>query len=177
MDTFIEILLKKKTTGWDFLAMAGIAVLAGVLTFIMIFILLPMFSVFASIIFLLFVGVIYGAYKWITSFKVEYEYILVNGEMDVDKIVDKKSRNRLTTVKLREMEAFGVYKNSTAVQKYMNNREVKKVFACTYKNDEGVYYAVYFEKTDKKLLLFNPNEKMLNVIKKVNPLKVQEFEI
>ena len=177
MDTFIEFMVIKKKSGQDYLAMAGIAVLASLLAFILFFIVMPLSGAFASIVFLLLVGVIYFAFKWIMSFNEEFEYSLVNNEIDIDKIMDRKKRKRLTTVNVRQLDEFGVCKNSRELQKHLNDSNIKKIYACSGKDDEGVYYALYTDKEKRTLLLFNPNEKMVNVIKKLNPLKVNQFEL
>lgn len=44
-------------------------------------------------------GSLYGGYILITNMSVEYEYIVTNGEMDIDKIIAKRRRKRLITVK------------------------------------------------------------------------------
>lgn len=177
MDTFIEILVKKKRTAADYLKMIGLTVLASILIFIMFFIVMPMFRFLGSIIFLVIVGLAYLAYKLVTSFNVEYEYALVNDEMDIDKIVDRKRRKRLTTVNIRGIDAFGQCKSSGLLDGYMKNSNIKKIFACSEKNDDGVYYALYSEKEQRMLILFNPNNEIIDIIKKKNPLKVNEFEI
>ncbi len=177
MDTFVEIMVKKKKTMKDFLLMMGCSLLSGILFFIMFFIVMPAFSAFASIIFLAIAGIVYGAYKLIKSFNVEFEYVLTNDEIDVDKIIDRKRRKRLTVVKLRTLDGFGLCRDSRVLRGYMNDSNIKKVYACTDKDDEGVYYALYPEKEGKTLLLFNPNDKILDAVKKFNPFKIREFEI
>ena len=176
MDTFIEYLVKKRRTSKDVLAMVGIAILTGVATFLM-FILMAMFQAFSSIIFLLFAGCVYFAYRWFTSFNVEYEYSLVNTEMDVEKIVAQRKRKRLVTFKIRGLEGFGLCKNSRALRGYLENSNIKKIYACTDISDEGVYYALCETEEKKTLLLFNPSEKMVEAIKKQNPRKINEFEL
>ena len=176
MDTFIEYLVKKKRTSADFLAMIGIAVIASILIFVL-FLLMQVFASFGSIVFLLMVGVGYGAYILITSFNTEFEYVLVNNEIDVDKIINQRKRKRLTTINVKSIEEFGVFKNSRVASRHIENGSVKKIYACTDKNDDGVYYALYSERESKMLILFNPHQKMVDEIIKKNPLKKQNFEI
>ena len=87
MDVFIEYMVKKQNTGKDillkiFYAGASVVILVG--SFLFIPLLGQMFSMFAPLIGF---GAVFGAWYLITSMNVEYEYILTNGEMDVDKIV------------------------------------------------------------------------------------------
>ena len=176
MDTFVEYLVKKKRTGKDVLAMAGIAVIAAVVTFAM-FILMGLFGSLGSIIFLLYAGAIYFIYRWFTSFNIEFEYSLVNNEMDVDKIICQRKRKRLTTVNVRGVEGFGLCKGSRALRGHLNNQGINKIYACSDMEDEGVYYLLYANEEKRTLLLFNPSEKMVDAIKKQNPRKLNEFEL
>ncbi|UKI37385.1 MAG: DUF6106 family protein [Clostridiales bacterium] len=49
---------------------------------------------FSSFVLLIDAGVVYGAYILITHFNVEYEYILTNGDIDIDKIIAKKKEKK-----------------------------------------------------------------------------------
>lgn len=138
--------------------------------FIVFFGLMAVAPQFASIILLLVAGIIYGIYFLITSFNVEFEYSMVNDEIDVDKIINVKRRKRLTTVGVRGLEAFGK-KGDGEYEGYMRNAGVEKVYACRDISENDIYYAVYLEKEKRKMIVFNPNEKMLDAIKKRNPFK------
>ena len=168
---FIEELIRKKKTPSDYLAVFGVLLLGAVLaTFLLAFI-LPMFLGFGTVVLLLVVAVFYGVYCFIQSVDVEYEYSLVNAEIDVDKIMGKRRRKRMVTVYLRNLEDFGTRKNPE-FNRYMENAVVKKVFACRDKNADDVFFVVYDEGATKIMLLFNPSEKIINHIVKRNPLKV-----
>lgn len=108
MDIFVEQIVKKAPNGKDtakkaFLVL-GMCLLAAVLAFVMMF--MPTFS---GVALLLLFGVFYGGYYLITGLDVEYEYIVTNGEIDIDKIVAKRKRSRLITGKASSFEAFGKY--------------------------------------------------------------------
>lgn len=53
---------------------------------------------------------------------VEYEYIVTNGEMDIDKIIAKRRRKRLITVNARTFERFGPFKESDHAGETYSNR-------------------------------------------------------
>ncbi|MGN0692338.1 MAG: hypothetical protein ACI4K7_08325 [Oscillospiraceae bacterium] len=103
MDNFHECLVTKKSSGADIAKKVGIALLAVILSLaVMIFfmVIFPM-NIFAV------AGIFYGAYYLSGNFSVEYEYIITNDEMDIDKIIGKRKRKRLITAPVGKFERFG----------------------------------------------------------------------
>ncbi len=170
MEIFIEEMVRKTKTSKDYFITGGIIALAALLVFIMVGILMPMFAAFGSIIFLLAAGVVYGAYFLIVSSNVEFEYSLVNTEMDIDKIMNKTRRKRVTTASIRGLEAFGT-KNNPEYERYLTNSVVTKIFACGDKNAEDIFFMVYNQGDKKMMLVFNPSERIIEQIVKRNPQK------
>lgn len=65
--------------------------------------------VFASWFFILWmlgVGAIYLGFKVYTSTYVEYEYIVTGNELDIDKIIAQRKRQRLITVKMSKFKTL-----------------------------------------------------------------------
>ena len=91
------------------------------------------------------------------TFNLEYEYALVNYDMDVDKIASKKYRKKVTHVDLTNIDAFGS-KNAPEFQKYFNDESISKVYACCQKDREDTHFLIYTENLAKKMLIFSPNE-------------------
>jgi hypothetical protein len=117
---------------------------------------------FSAITTLLAFGCLYGGYLLFTNMNVEYEYIVTNGEMDVDKIIARRRRKRLLTVNARSFEKFGPFKESDHAGESYSNR----VYACTSPNDPGCYYAVLTHQTMGRILLvFSPNDHVLENLK------------
>lgn len=168
MDVFLEQIVAKKSTGMDLLKKIGIVVAALVLIFLFTFI-LPGFrmvegvlgvigQIFSTLGLLLAVGVIYGTYYLISGMSIEYEYILTNGEIDVDKIIARRKRKRLVTVDTRTFSEFGLYKNAPQA-----GQNVTVIMACSSPDDPNTYYAICdHAKFGKCMLIFNPNEKILS---------------
>lgn len=172
---FIEELVKKKKTPADYLAVLCVLVSGAILVTFLLTVGLPLGLMYGSItgtLALLFVAaVFYGVYYFLQTVDVEYEYSLVNAEIDIDKIMGKKRRKRMVTVYLRNLEDFGTRKNPE-FNRYMENGEIKKVYACRDKNAEDVFFTVYDEGSTRIMLIFNPNEKIIDQIAKRNPRKV-----
>ncbi len=108
MDIFVEQIVKKapnsKDTVKKVLLVLAMCLLTAVLALVMMFM-----PAFAGAALLLLCGVLYGGYYLITGLDVEYEYIVTNGEIDIDKIIAKRKRSRLITGKVSSFEGFGKY--------------------------------------------------------------------
>ncbi len=173
MDIFVEEIVRKRKTFSDIIKVLGLVLAATVIAVIVFGVVLPMAPQFGSGLFLLVVLGYYGAYWLATSLNLEYEYSLVSHEIDVDKIINRKKRKRLTTVDIKRIEAFG-YKgsNSHEYQKFLADISVKKIYACEDKAAEDCFFAVYFEDSVKKMLVFSPTQKIVELIEKMAPKKI-----
>lgn len=110
MDIFVEQIVKKQTDGkvWTVRILIGLAM--GVLIAVSVFVTLFIMPVLGLA--MLF-GVLWGGFRLITNSDCEYEYIVTNGEIDVDKIIAQRKRVRLITAKASTFEAFGEYNDNT----------------------------------------------------------------
>lgn len=175
MDIFVEYLVKKKKKASDYLKMAGISIGGTVLLFVVFLALTAYIPQISSIALLLVVGGYYGIYLLITSFNIEYEYSMVNNEIDIDKIINVRRRKRLTTINIRTVECFGRKSDGGEFESRMRNTHTEKLYACRDKDDDSVYYAVYRENDADKMILFNPSDKMLEKMHKLNPHKINRY--
>lgn len=168
MEIFVEEMVAKKKNGACNARILGLAVLCFAVVFILMTVVITAFAAFAPFIFLASAGCVYGTYILISGENVEFEYALVNNEIDIDKIVNRKKRKKLTSANLRELESFGTRKNPD-YEKYVRDPAVKKVYACRDKNADDVFFLLYIENTVKKMLVFSPSEKITSVVEKYNP--------
>lgn len=173
MDIFVEEIVRKRKTFSDIIKVLGLALVATVIAVIICRNVLPMAPQFGSGLLLLIVLVYYGAYWLATSLNLEYEYSLVSHEIDVDKIINRKKRKRLTTVDIKRIDVFG-YKGSNAheYQKFLADVSVKKIYACEDKTSENCFFVVYFEDSIRKMLVFSPTDKIVELIEKMAPKKI-----
>ncbi len=107
-------------------------------------------------------GILWAGW-WLTGmFNVEYEYVVVGGELSVDKITNKRSRKTLCSVKLRSAEAF------YGSEKHLN--DASEIDAC----GEGDRYTVEYSDPvhGKTLLIFTPDERTLEMIKPYLPRQI-----
>ncbi len=174
-DVFIEKMVKRKMQGHDYLIIAGILVLmlivsaAGIIvgTFIFAF---PMISLLIT------AGAVFGAYKLIGMRLLEYEYSLTNGFVTVDKIMNRSRRKRLTSFECDTCEDIGPYPENAVRLKERSFDQ--RIFATEYYNCVDAWYMiVHSKKTGKTLVVFNPDEELLEGIKRFIPrsLRFEKF--
>lgn len=172
MDIFVEEIVRKRKTFSDIIKVLGLVLAATIIAAIVFTVVLPMAPQFGSGLFLLVILAYYGAYWLATSLNLEYEYSLVSHEIDVDKIMNRKKRKRLTTVDIKKVDAFGYRdSNNHEYQKFLGDISIKKIYACEDKSAEN-FFVVYFEDSVKKMLIFSPTNKIVELIEKMAPKKI-----
>ncbi len=166
MDIFIEYMVKKKKNLSDYIQMVLVTIVGIFVLRTIFFILMQKAPMFGSLItFGVFAGG-YFLYRFITSYNIEYEYSLVNNEIDIDKIINVRKRKKLTTINLKTIEKFGVT-SGHEFEQATKNPEIVKIYACTDSKAEDAFFAIYRGEGSRKMIIFNPNEKMEEHIKKV----------
>ena len=160
MDTFFEQIVSIKKSG------KIIAIFLSVWVFaVAVSLLLILSGIVGPLTPILVIAIGYGAW-WLTAkLNVEYEYIVTNGTMDIDKIINKASRQRVSSFELGKVERVEKY-NEHLLQ---NVKKENVVFACN-KNDPNAYLIVASkEDTKVNYIVFTPSEKLQNAIKKSLP--------
>lgn len=160
MDTFFEQIVSIKKSGKSIALFSFIWLFA--LTLCALLFLTGILGSFTPI---LIVAIGYGAW-WLTSkLNVEYEYIVTNGTMDVDKIINKSSRQRISSFELQNVERLEKFNDHLL----LNVKKENIVFACN-KNDPNAYLLVAAPKDTKvNYIVFSPSEKLQAAIKKSLP--------
>ncbi len=167
MEIFKEYIVEKKKEPIDTAISAGIVVAALVVTYILMQVMFLNMQFFAGIGLLLIVGCWYLVVRLIRNRNIEYEYILTNHELDIDKIIARSTRKRITTIDLYKIEGCASIKDSG----YENTNKKIKNYAGDIKGDR-VYYVDIFEEAEPVRILFQPSSGILEAMKQVNPRKV-----
>lgn len=150
MDNIAEQLVQKKKTGAD--TAKKILISAGALIIASFFMYLAMMGMFTMVIFA--VGVLAGGIWLLGSFGIEYEYIITNNEMDIDKIIGRRKRKRMITVDFKRAEDFG---------RYTPDNDIKAdatVHAYTGVDKDAYYLVVTHNDYGRVKVIFNPNERL-----------------
>lgn len=162
MDTFFEQIVPIKKTAKDYLAIFGIWFAALLLSFLAIAFLPP--SVFALSIALIFI-IFYGAFTLSKRLFIEYEYIVTNGTLDVDKIIAKSSRKRVMSIEIKDV---------SSVEKYNPNKKSptgteKEIIACNKDDSNAFCLVISKEGKGKQILAFSPDDRIKEGILKSLP--------
>lgn len=160
MDSYAEQIVKKADDGKD--SMMRMACLAGGVMTGIILVFIGNILKFSIIGILLGIGALYGGFYLSGNYDVEYEYTVVNGDLDIDKILSKKKRQKMFEVSAKTFERFGKYTDDTEDDR----SDVVTVSAIGDNKDLDIYYADFNdEKYGDCRLLFTPSEKILREIK------------
>lgn len=167
MDTFMEKLVTKKKVFKDNLITAGV-IFGGLI--------LLMFSQSIKVIqqlgigVFLAAGIVYLGYRLITSRNVEFEYTVTNGELDIDKITSRRKRKRIFSASCKEFDILSRVKSNSFSQSVQSIKN--RIDASSSLDSPDAFFATLNYKGEKTLLIFEPDERMLNNFKLSIPRKI-----
>ncbi len=172
MDSFMEYMIAEKQTAKTVFKKIGIYFAALIITLISFIIMMMFPSALIGMLPMVIVLIFYIAYRINTSFDVEYEYILTNGELDVDKITNKKRRKRLMTIHCKSFTVFARVGDEEFLSE--ENGEFARVIDASAKSSAlEDYYAVFYKNGQKIKLIFNPTQKMIDSFRMYAPRVVK----
>lgn len=185
MDVYMEELVKKKKTGKDYLITVGLVVLAIVLSFVLFFVIMLLSAsmpqigqIAGSIGMLLIAGVWYGAYFLNNSLSIEYEYIVINSSLDIDKIMAKKRRKRMVSLDIKDVALMACIDDNENNHIYKHrDAGVKVVNLSANNNNMNTYFIDHTVDGRRQLVLFQPTSKMVEELYKFNPRIVKKYNI
>ena len=161
MDTFFEQIIPVKKNGKAAAAIIGIWLAAFIVCFLLIMF-MPFLGTFSL---LLAAGALFGAYKLCTRFNLEYEYIVTNGTMDIDKIINKSSRKRILSFELATVSRIEKFNPAQ-----LSGVNAKELFITCNQDDPGAYLMVSAtEGKGTSYLGFAPDERVRSAIVKFVP--------
>ncbi len=99
---------------------------------------------------------------------VEYEYLYVNGDLDIDKIFSKRTRKKAYEVNMKDLIVLAV-SGQPELRQYENVKAYD--FSSGYK-DYRVCEMVVERSGEKERIIFEPNEAIIEGIKRIAPRKV-----
>ena len=162
-DTYREILVKREPQLSDKLLKAGLIVLT-VLAAAAVVLITP----WAAVVLL---GLCLFNYFKFPSFRLEFEYLYVNGELDVDKIMSRSTRKRAGSYDMEKMELIARW-DSHEMDYYRNGQKEKVTDFSSGRKDADIYAMVYGSEKGTEIILFEPDEAILQDIQRIAPRKV-----
>lgn len=162
MDNFNEQLVTKARSGSDTAKaaaiIAGMVLIVGACVFFSFqgWIILPVLAV----------GVVWCGIWLLKGIDVEYEYIVTNNELDIDKISGKRKRTRMITVDLSKSEDFFAYHDDDGVFD-------TTVYAASGLEKDAYCLIVQHSDYGKVNIIFNPNECTREAIAREFPITLR----
>lgn len=186
MDFYMEYMVKHKKDTKAKACVAGIFVLAGILTIVMLLLIMACAIVLAqseisqfafSIGFVLIAFMWYFAVFFANKFNIEYEYIMTNNFMDIDKIMSKSQRKRIVSFDFSEIDICANIKDDANNAEYKRTNTNIKVYDLTGDvSNGGIYFVDFNNEGIKSRVLFQPTSKMIENARKYNPRRVFVYE-
>lgn len=169
MDVFMEKIVAKRKDIKDKLIISVIVFITTILTLAVFMFKIPLVSDLNLNLFVA-AAFIYLAYRLVTSRSVEFEYIVTNGELDIDKIISKRKRKRIFSANCKDFEIVAKTSSnnfSQSVQAIGN-----RIDASSTPKAPDAYFITLNYKNEKTVVIFEPDERMINSFKFVIPRKV-----
>lgn len=162
-DLYSELLVKKEQTAKDvavrygLIAVTALFVAAGL--FVSVLLLIPAIAL----------GIV--SYFIIPKTDLEYEYLFVNGDMDIDMVMAKSKRKKAISFKITEADLVAPL--SSHRMDYYNGNQKMKVMDYSSGNPEHKRFAVITRHGNESCkIIIEPDDQMALAIKNSAPSKV-----
>lgn len=159
-ETYVELMIKRTTPAKDKFLFGLVAFLLGAsaITFLLFGILLALIGI-----------VIFGVLTYIVRMRtnLEYEYLYVDRELQIDKIMSMSRRKKLERINLDTLEVLAPV-GSHHLDEFKNRTDKIKDYS-SGEPDAQPYMIIY---EGKHRTLIEPNEAMLKAIRNIAPRKV-----
>ena len=166
MDLFMEHLVPHKRTGKDLFLL--IAIIAGACILMALALILLLFPATAGMWLLIEVAIIFFAILFIKRTSVEYEYILTNNELDIDKILAKSNRKRLITINFGDIEICAPVTHDS----FKSTQNIAKTLDCTGTGSGQIYFIDLATEKGKTRVLIEPPVSYIENARRYNPSKI-----
>ena len=163
-DTYVEWLVKAKTSFFGKLFKTLLIMLAVI--FVLAMFLLPPIMMF------LFLGAVIagvGAYFVNMFTDLEYEYLYLDRELVVDKVMAKSKRKRIATYQLDRIEILAPFR-SYHLDNYKNRNVKVKDYSIGEVLQPDKRYAMFYEGGEK--IILSPSEELIKAMKNTAPRKI-----
>lgn len=125
---------------------------------------------------LLLPAVVFGflCYFMVPRFDLEYEYLYVSGELDIDKIMGKQKRKRCASYNMDNLEILAP-SNSAELNRFKNKKDVKVRDFTSLKPDTPSYTLVFNLDRGQELVKVELNEAVIGDIRRMAPRKILKY--
>ena len=135
-------------------------------------IVLRAFNVYSLIITLISAGIAVYIFLFHDRLLTEYEYTFTNGSLDFAEVYNNKKRKSLGSLNVKTVDAFGKV-SSGSFQRYLKMPDVKRM-NWFLNRDAELYYFFFSKDSAKKMIILEPSEEMVQLIKQYIPRGVYQ---
>lgn len=162
-DLYKELLVKKKRTAKDSLIKYGMIGLTAVLAAAGLF--------FHPLILIGAVAAGIGCYFILPRTDLEYEYLLVNGELDIDVIMSQAKRKRVKSINIPEADLIAPL-NSHRMDYYNGNQKMKVLDYSSGDAQHKRFAIITRDGNEACKIIIEPDETFAQAMKNSAPSKV-----
>lgn len=174
-DVFVEHMIKQKTTRKQ-VAIRMFTIFAAVLFALFPILLILFFDIditFLTVLTIL--GAIWGGKIAFGLTSYEFEYIVTNGDLDIDRIAGKRSRKRVLTLHCKKFDILAPF-TETYANEYNSKSIVNRLDYSRGPDTEGQYFAIFNDTAGQRtLMIFAPSKRMLEIFKIYIPGKIKNL--
>lgn len=160
-ETYVECLVKTESSTMGKLARIVLVMLT------VVFGILTLLGFVLAFIVALLAG--FGAYMVYLHTDIEYEYLYLDKELSVDKIMAKTKRKKIATFEVERIEILAPIK-SYHLDNYRNRTAKEADYSIKREEQPDKRYLMYYD-GNKKVVL-SPSEELVKAIRNVAPRKV-----
>jgi hypothetical protein len=130
-----------------------------------------LFGILTGILVPLIAGVAFGVAAYFISLhtEIEYEYLYVDRQLTVDKVLNRAKRKKVATYDLERMEILAPMK-SYHLDSYKNRDAKVENYSSGIENQPETRYVMFYD--GKTKVIFEPNPEMVKAIAMIAPRKV-----
>lgn len=160
-ESYVECMVARKTPSWQLFLkylLIGLTVICALASFVI-----------GVTAFIAAVAVGVGAYFFNIYSDVEYEYLYLDKEITVDKVLHKSKRKRVAVYELEKIEIMAPIK-SYHLDNYKNRQGKVTDLSSGVENQPDTRYVFFYNGTEK--IIFEPNVELVKIAKNVAPRKI-----
>ncbi len=162
-DLYTEEIVKKEKTAKD--TLIKVLLIAGTIVSV------ASLMVFGWLSIVLIIAFAVADYFVMPTLSLEYEYLYVNGEIDIDKIMSKQKRKRVFSGDMASLELLAP-SQSHELDHYRTRNDIKKYDFSSGKKDARTYTMILKKEQTMEMVVFEPSEVMLKDMKRIAPREV-----
>lgn len=120
---------------------------------------------------LLGIFIMIGVDVWVfRSLNVEYEYLYINGNLDIDKIMSKSRRKKVFEMEINDLEVMAL-RGEAELKMYQG---LKAQDYSSGNTNSRQYEMIVIQNGEKKRIIFEPNDVIVDGMRMLAPRKVHK---